>query len=90
LPVDLASTSQVAGGHPTGSAFVGGDELRHREEVGRERPLQLPYVSAGREPEFFAKGVEPEPVAVGTVPAGWAGAAVADRAEVVAPLQRRS
>ena len=70
------------------SAFVGADEFRHREEVARERPLQLRHASAGREPEFLAKGVEPEAVAVTPAPAGWAGAAIADRAEVVAPLQR--
>jgi hypothetical protein len=68
------------------SAFVGGDELRNREEVARECPLQLAHSGAGREPELLAEGVEPEAVAV--TPAGRAWPPVADRAEVVASLER--
>ena len=69
----------------TGSALVGTNELRNRKHVAGERLLQLPHADAGREPELLGHGVEPEPVAVRAVPAGRAGAAVADRAEAVAP-----
>jgi hypothetical protein len=72
-----------------GSAVVGTNELRNRKVLGREGLLQLPHAGAGREPEFLGQGVELEAVAVTAVPAGWAWAAVADRAEFVAALQRR-
>ena len=54
-------SSRAVGGSPVswGSAFVGADELRHRQEVARDHPLQLPDAGAGREPELLAKGVEP-------------------------------
>jgi hypothetical protein len=87
MPVSGRTTTSPASRR---SALVDADELGHCEHLALERLLQFGHASAGREPEFLAEGVEPEPVAVGTVPAGWAGAAVADRAEVVAPLQRRS
>ena len=66
----------------------GTDQLRNREEVGCDGPLQLLDAGAGCEPEVPGNGVELEAVAVRAVPAGWAWAAVADRAEVVAPLCR--
>jgi hypothetical protein len=73
----------------TGSALVGTNELRNRKVLGPKGLLQLAHAGAGREPELLGQGVEPEAVAVMAVPAGWAWAAVADRAEVVAPLQWR-
>ena len=73
----------------TGSALVGTNELRNRKVLGPKGLLQLPHAGAGREPEILSYGVELEAVAVRAVAAGWAGAAVADRAEVVASLQRR-
>ena len=72
-----------------GSALVGANELRNRKVLGREGLLQFVHAGAGREPELLGQGVEPEAVAVRPVPAGWAWAAVADRAEVVSPLQGR-
>jgi hypothetical protein len=73
----------------TASALVGTDELRNRKVVGREGLLKLLHAGAGGEPEVFGEGVELEAVAVRSVPSWGAGAAVADRAEVVAALQRR-
>jgi hypothetical protein len=71
------------------SAFVAADEFRHREEVACKRPLQLGDAGTGREPELLAEGVESEGVGVRLAPAGRARPTVADRAEVVASLQRR-
>src|SRR6266540_5277615 len=70
------------------SAFVDPDELRDRKDLAPEDPLQLPHASARRKPQVLAHGMEPEAVAVASVPARRAWPAIADRAEVVAPLQR--
>ena len=80
---------QVAGRGLPGSAFVGPDELRDRKDLAPEDPLQLPHARARRKPQVLAHGMEPEAVAVASVPARRAWPAIADRAEVVAPLQRR-
>jgi hypothetical protein len=71
------------------SALVGTNELRNRKVLGPKGLLQLPHAGAGREPDLLSYGVEPEAVSVRAVPAGWAWAAVADRGEIVSPLQWR-
>jgi hypothetical protein len=70
MPVSRPTTHLTASRR---SALVEADELGHREHLASERLLQVGHAGAGREPEFLVKGVEPEPVAVGAVPAGWAG-----------------
>jgi hypothetical protein len=89
LPRSARSPVWAAPRRAAGSAFVGADELRHPKHVVPQRRLQLRHAGAGREPELLGKGVQPEAVAVRAAPPGRAGAAIADRAEVVAYLQRR-
>jgi hypothetical protein len=84
----IPGTRRLRHGLP-GSALVGPDQFRDREDLALQRPLQVPHTSAMGKPEVLGHRVEPEPVAVTPVPAGRAGSAVADRAEVVAALQRR-
>jgi len=71
-----------------GSAFVGPDKFRDRKDRAPEDPLQLPHASARRKPKVLAHRMELEAVAVASVPTRRAWPPVADRAEVVAPLQR--
>jgi hypothetical protein len=61
--------------------LVGTHELRDRDNLGREGPLQL-HASAGREPEIPGHGVELEAVAVAPVPARRAWPAIAVRADL--------
>jgi hypothetical protein len=86
MPVSRPTTTSHASRR---LALVDANELRHREHLAFERLLQFGHADAGRQPDLLGHGVEPEPVAVGAVPAGWAGSAVADRAEVVVSFTRR-
>ena len=68
-------------------------ELRLLEDVSLDGALNLRAVGAPAQTEAHAapvQGVQTEEVAVGGVPGWWTGAAIADGAEVVPALHRRS
>src|SRR5206468_3878361 len=69
-------------------ALVRADELRRRQNVSLDRPLQLGLARAGAKLELRVECVQAEDVAVPSVAWRRAGPAVAGHAEVVSPLAR--
>jgi hypothetical protein len=97
---DSANAAPTSAGLPTGSAaaarparprsaLVPADELRCREDVAGEGPLELTPPGAEADVELGVESVQPEEVAVCAVPGRRTWPAPAAHPEVVASLGRR-